>query len=163
MLESRLRRPASTATRKSGPTRNCLSRCASSWATGQSLVWTKVHDLPDFAYFSHEIHVNKGIGLRKLPWARGSDAADVCAEHAADGVVPWTVTGTRRRISGPPARFTTWRGKSRRRTGRCGARLAMRRGLADGAERELCDPGSERCGRGGSGVARRCRWAARVE
>jgi hypothetical protein len=33
-----------------------------SWATGQSLVWTKVHDLPDFAYFSHEIHVNKGLG-----------------------------------------------------------------------------------------------------
>ena len=33
-----------------------------SWATGQSLVWTKVHDLPDFVYFSHEIHVNKGIG-----------------------------------------------------------------------------------------------------
>jgi hypothetical protein len=33
-----------------------------SWASGQSLVWTKVHDLPDFAYFSHEIHVNKGMG-----------------------------------------------------------------------------------------------------
>jgi hypothetical protein len=33
-----------------------------SWATGQSLVWTKVHDLPDFVYFSHEIHVNKGMG-----------------------------------------------------------------------------------------------------
>ena len=25
-------------------------------------MWTKVHDLPDFVYFSHEIHVNKGIG-----------------------------------------------------------------------------------------------------
>jgi ferredoxin len=33
-----------------------------SWATNESLVWTKVHDLPDFAYFSHEIHVNKGLG-----------------------------------------------------------------------------------------------------
>jgi hypothetical protein len=33
-----------------------------SWATGESLVWTKVHDLPDFVYFSHEIHVNKGLG-----------------------------------------------------------------------------------------------------
>ena len=28
----------------------------------ESLVWTKVHDLPDFVYFSHEIHVNKGLG-----------------------------------------------------------------------------------------------------
>lgn len=33
-----------------------------SWATGQSIAWTKVHDLPDYVYFSHEIHVNKGIG-----------------------------------------------------------------------------------------------------
>jgi hypothetical protein len=33
-----------------------------SWATNQSVTWTKVHDLPDFVYFSHEIHVNKGLG-----------------------------------------------------------------------------------------------------
>ena len=33
-----------------------------SWATGQSIPWIKVHDLPDFVYFNHEIHVNKGIG-----------------------------------------------------------------------------------------------------
>jgi hypothetical protein len=33
-----------------------------SWYTGQSIPWIKVHDLPDFVYFSHEIHVNKGIG-----------------------------------------------------------------------------------------------------
>ena len=33
-----------------------------SWATGASIQWIKVHDLPDFVYFNHEIHVNKGIG-----------------------------------------------------------------------------------------------------
>jgi hypothetical protein len=33
-----------------------------SWATGQSLPWIKVHDLPDYVYFSHEIHVHKGVG-----------------------------------------------------------------------------------------------------
>ena len=33
-----------------------------SWETGQSLVWTKVHDLPDYVYFNHSIHVNKGLG-----------------------------------------------------------------------------------------------------
>jgi hypothetical protein len=33
-----------------------------SWATGESIVWTKVHDLPDYVYFNHEIHVNKGMG-----------------------------------------------------------------------------------------------------
>ena len=39
-----------------------LEPIRNSWATGQSVVWTKVHDLPDFAYFNHSIHVNKGIG-----------------------------------------------------------------------------------------------------
>jgi ferredoxin len=33
-----------------------------SWLTGESLPWIKVHDLPDYVYFSHEIHVNKGVG-----------------------------------------------------------------------------------------------------
>jgi hypothetical protein len=33
-----------------------------SWATGASINWIKVHDLPDYVYFNHEIHVNKGIG-----------------------------------------------------------------------------------------------------
>jgi hypothetical protein len=33
-----------------------------SWATGQSIQWIRVHDLPDYVYFNHEIHVNKGIG-----------------------------------------------------------------------------------------------------
>ena len=33
-----------------------------SWATGESIQWTKVHDLPDYVYFNHSIHVNKGLG-----------------------------------------------------------------------------------------------------
>lgn len=33
-----------------------------SWATGKSLEWTRVHDLPGFVYFNHSIHLNKGIG-----------------------------------------------------------------------------------------------------
>ncbi len=33
-----------------------------SWATGESIQWIRVHDLPDFVYFNHDIHVNKGIG-----------------------------------------------------------------------------------------------------
>jgi Cytochrome c7 and related cytochrome c len=33
-----------------------------SWASGESIVWTRVHDLPDYVYFNHEIHVNKGMG-----------------------------------------------------------------------------------------------------
>ena len=33
-----------------------------SFRTGKSLVWTRVNDLPDFVYFDHSIHINKGVG-----------------------------------------------------------------------------------------------------
>ena len=39
-----------------------LEPVRASWRTGQSLEWVRVHDLPDFVYFNHSIHVNKGIG-----------------------------------------------------------------------------------------------------
>ena len=39
-----------------------LDPVRNSWATGQSIMWTRVHDLPDFVFFNHSIHVNKGIG-----------------------------------------------------------------------------------------------------
>jgi hypothetical protein len=39
-----------------------LEPVRASWRTGQSIEWTRVHDLPDFVYFNHSIHLNKGIG-----------------------------------------------------------------------------------------------------
>src|SRR5262247_1507964 len=33
-----------------------------SWRTGQPIKWTRVHDLPDLAYFNRSIHVAKGVG-----------------------------------------------------------------------------------------------------
>jgi hypothetical protein len=33
-----------------------------SYRSDLSIAWTRVHDLPDFAYFDHSIHVAKGIG-----------------------------------------------------------------------------------------------------
>ncbi len=33
-----------------------------SYRTGRSIMWTRVHNLPDFVYFNHSIHVNKGVG-----------------------------------------------------------------------------------------------------
>jgi hypothetical protein len=33
-----------------------------SYRTNQSIQWVKVHRLPDFVYFNHSIHVNKGVG-----------------------------------------------------------------------------------------------------
>jgi len=33
-----------------------------SYFTGQPIPWIRVHRLPDFVYFDHSIHVNKGVG-----------------------------------------------------------------------------------------------------
>jgi hypothetical protein len=57
------------------PTETCMSCHSQIWAnaemlepvraslrSGKSLEWVRVHDLPDFVFFNHSIHVNKGIG-----------------------------------------------------------------------------------------------------
>jgi hypothetical protein len=33
-----------------------------SFRTGKPLIWSKANDLPDFVYFNHSIHLNKGVG-----------------------------------------------------------------------------------------------------
>jgi hypothetical protein len=57
------------------PTKTCMTCHSQIWTnadmlepvresfrTDKSIEWTRVHDLPDFVYFDHSIHVNKGIG-----------------------------------------------------------------------------------------------------
>lgn len=46
-----------------------------SWSSGESIKWVKVHDLPDFVYFNHSIHIAKGVGcstchgqIDEMPW-----------------------------------------------------------------------------------------------
>lgn len=39
-----------------------LAPVRQSWETGQPIAWNRVNDLPDFVYFDHSIHVNKGVG-----------------------------------------------------------------------------------------------------
>jgi hypothetical protein len=39
-----------------------LEPVRASFRNDRSIEWTRVHDLPDFAYFNHSIHVNKGVG-----------------------------------------------------------------------------------------------------
>ncbi|HEX3098350.1 MAG TPA: cytochrome c3 family protein [Usitatibacter sp.] len=39
-----------------------LQPLRASAASGKPLRWTRVHDLPDFVYFDHGIHVRKGVG-----------------------------------------------------------------------------------------------------
>src|ERR1700687_4714636 len=56
------------------PTKTCMNCHSQIWAdspmlepvrasfrTDTSIQWLKVHDLPDFVYFNHSIHVQKGI------------------------------------------------------------------------------------------------------
>lgn len=39
-----------------------LKPVVDSWRSGVALHWQRVHQLPDFVYFNHAIHVAKGVG-----------------------------------------------------------------------------------------------------
>jgi hypothetical protein len=82
------------------PTKTCMNCHSQIWATspylepvresfrtGKSLQWIRVHDLPDFAYFNHSIHINKGVGcdtchgkVNQMPlmWQEESLAMEWC-------------------------------------------------------------------------------------
>jgi hypothetical protein len=57
------------------PTKTCMNCHAQIWTnasmlepvresfrSGRSIVWTRVNDLPDYVFFDHSIHINKGVG-----------------------------------------------------------------------------------------------------
>jgi len=59
------------------PTKTCMNCHSQIWTnapmlepvresfrTGKALNWERVHDLPDFVYFDHSIHINKGVGCQ---------------------------------------------------------------------------------------------------
>ena len=39
-----------------------LEPVRASYRTGDALPWQRIHNLPQFVYFDHSIHVNKGVG-----------------------------------------------------------------------------------------------------
>jgi hypothetical protein len=39
-----------------------LDTVRASWFSGKPIEWVRVHRVPDFVYFNHAIHVNKGVG-----------------------------------------------------------------------------------------------------
>jgi hypothetical protein len=41
---------------------SALAPVRDSYKNDKSIEWVRVHDLPDFAYFDHSIHVAKGVG-----------------------------------------------------------------------------------------------------
>jgi hypothetical protein len=69
------------------PEADVLAPVRASWASDLPIPWTRVHDLPDFAYFDHSIHVAKGIGCTTchgrvdempLTWREGSLDMEWC-------------------------------------------------------------------------------------
>ncbi len=38
-----------------------LAPVRESFESGTSIKWTRVHDLPDYVYFNHSIHIHKGV------------------------------------------------------------------------------------------------------
>lgn len=45
-----------------GAEAEALAPVRQSWEQGEPLRWRRVHDLPDFVYFHHGIHVSSGVG-----------------------------------------------------------------------------------------------------
>lgn len=39
-----------------------VQKIRDSWQSGEPIEWVRVHNLPDYAYFNHAIHINKGVG-----------------------------------------------------------------------------------------------------
>ncbi len=39
-----------------------LSKVRESWETGKPLAWTRVHKIPEHAYFDHSVHLAAGVG-----------------------------------------------------------------------------------------------------
>jgi hypothetical protein len=38
-----------------------LKAVEESWATGRPIEWVRIHQVPDYAYFDHSVHVNRGV------------------------------------------------------------------------------------------------------
>lgn len=38
-----------------------LAEVRKSWDTGEPIPWIKIHQVPDYAYFNHSAHVNRGV------------------------------------------------------------------------------------------------------
>jgi hypothetical protein len=57
-----------------------LEPVRASFREGNSIEWIKVHDLPDFVYFNHAIHVAKGVGCETCHGR--VDLMPLVAQHA---------------------------------------------------------------------------------
>jgi Zn ribbon nucleic-acid-binding protein len=70
-----------------------LEAVRESFRTDRSIEWVRVHDLPDFVYFDHSIHVKKGVGCESchgrvdempLTWRENSLNMEWCLQCHRD-------------------------------------------------------------------------------
>ena len=71
-----------------------LAPVRTSLAENRPLRWRRVHNLPDYVYFDHSVHVDERRRLRDLPWARGPDAADAAGRRRSRWAGASTATAT---------------------------------------------------------------------
>lgn len=66
-----------------------LEAVRESYRTGEPLSWVRVHDLPDYAYFNHAVHVKRGVGCESchgrvdtmpLMWQHGALTMGWCLD-----------------------------------------------------------------------------------
>ena len=82
------------------PTKTCMNCHSQIWTnapmlepvresfrSGQSLIWTRANDLPDYVYFDHSIHINKGVGCNDCHGPVDRMPLMYPLRLAADGVV----------------------------------------------------------------------------
>jgi hypothetical protein len=62
-----------------------LAPVRDSWTTGLPIQWNRVNQLPDFVYFNHEIHVNKGVGCETCHGRVDTMTTDVEANNFTMG------------------------------------------------------------------------------
>ena len=79
-----------------------LEPVRASYRSGESLQWTRVNQLPDFVYFNHSIHVNKGVGCNTCHGPVDQMPLMYQQAIAADGVVPGLPPRSRKKSA--PAR-----------------------------------------------------------
>jgi hypothetical protein len=97
-----------------------------------------VHDLPDYVYFSHEIHVNKGVGCASCH-GRVDQMPLMYAQNTLQ--MEWCLDCHRNPAKNlrPTSEIYNMAWEKPARIGRCGARWAMRRAACRRPERELRD------------------------
>ena len=83
-----------------------LEPVRASFRDGKPIEWIRVHDLPDYAYFNHSIHVNKGVGCSTCHGESTRCRLPIRLRRCKWSGV-WVVIATRKNLCDRGKRFST--------------------------------------------------------